>query len=175
MYGVSFTDLALTFPLIRGGGAFLVCVGLGIVAGCIAGRKWLIHGLIAGAAVGVVVMAVGGITKAAFDGIGYPTWWQWAFLVLGVLVEGYLVNLVVERFGDRTASSFWLWMLFVVGVHFLILAGSHGPICGVLGLACMLNAWIGIKLKSATYLRYWAIDGLLKIGAGTSMVALSYA
>lgn len=168
------TDLATTFPLMRGGGAFLGVIGLGIAAGSFAGQKLRIGLLIAGAATGVVVMAVGGITKIAFDGIGYPTWWQWAFLGLGVLVEGYLVNVVVERVPDQRSTRFWLWILFVVGVHFLILTGSHGPVCGLLGLACMLNAWIGLQRKATSSNGYWLTDGLLKIGAGSSMVALSY-
>lgn len=169
---------ALTFPLQRGGGAFLVCVGLGILVGCLAARlanrKYLLYGLIGGAALGVIVMAVGGATKIIFDGIGYPAWWQWAFLGLGVLVEGYLVNLVVEKNPDRTGKQFWLWMLFVVGVHFLVLTGSHGPICGILGLLCMINAWIGLQSKTPDYLRFWAIDGALKVAAGATMLALSY-
>lgn len=156
----------------------MIAVGLGILIGCLAARlmnrKYLLYGLIGGAALGVVVMAVGGATKIIFDGIGYPTWWQWAFLGLGVLIEGYLVNVVVEKNPDRTGRRFWLWMLFVVGVHFLVLTGSHGLICGILGLLCMVNAWVGLKSKSNGYLQFWAIDGVLKISAGVSMVVLSY-
>lgn len=168
------SELAQHFPLQRGGGAFLIAVGLGIAGGAVAGRRGLIPGLIGGAALGVVAMAIGGITKVAFDGLGYPSWLQWAVLGLGVLVEGDLVNRVVEGNPDRDSRQFWLKMLFVVGVHFLVLTGSHGPICGVLGLACMLNAWLGLRSTKPGYLRYWLVDGLLKIAAGTAMVVTSY-
>ncbi|MFG1819707.1 hypothetical protein ACGFIF_38515 [Kribbella sp. NPDC049174] len=42
-----FTDLtgmARTFPLMRGGGALLVLVGLGLVVGGVGGRRWLLPG-----------------------------------------------------------------------------------------------------------------------------------
>lgn len=162
------------FPLMRGGGAFLVAVGLGILVGSLGSRRFRIVSLIAGAALGVVVMGVGGATKIIFDGIGYPEWWQWAVLGVAFLAEGYLVNVVVEKNPDRDSREFWMWMLFVVGAHFLVLTASHGPICGALGLVCMANALIGLRSKKVPFRAFWAIDGVLKIAAGTSMVAVSY-
>lgn len=164
------------FPLVRGGGGFLVSIGLGILVGALGrSRRFRIVALIAGAALGVVVMAVGGVTKIIFEGIGYPEWWQWAVLGLAVLVEGYLVNLVVERNLDRDSRSFWMWMLFVVGAHFLVLTASHGVICGTLGLVCMANALVGLRSTRIPFRVFWAIDGVLKMGAGTTMIAVSYA
>jgi hypothetical protein len=48
--------LAETFPLMRGGGAFLVAIGLGIVVGSFGSRRWRTVNLIIGAAVGVLIM-----------------------------------------------------------------------------------------------------------------------
>jgi hypothetical protein len=164
------------FPLVRGGGGFLVAVGFGILVGSLGrSRRFRIVALIVGAAVGVAGMAVGGATKIIFDGIGYPEWWQWAVLGLAVLIEGYLVNVVVEKNPDRDSRSFWMWMAFVVGAHFLVLTASHGPICGALGLACMANAYIGLRSRRVPFRVFWAIDGVLKIAAGSGMVAVSYA
>ena len=163
------------FPLVRGGGAFLVAVGLGILVGSFGSRRFRIVCLIAGAALGVVVMGVGGATKVIFADIGYPQWWQWAVLGAAFLVEGYLVNVVVEKNPDRASRPFWMWMAFVVGAHFLVLTASHGPICGVLGLVCMANALIGLRVTRVPFRVFWAIDGALKIVAGSSMVAVSYA
>jgi hypothetical protein len=38
----------------------------------------------------------------------------------------------------------------------------------------MLNAWIGLKSRTPDYVRFWAIDGALKVAAGATMVALTY-
>lgn len=172
-----FTDLtgmARTFPLMRGGGALLVLVGLGLVVGGIGGRRWLLPGLITGAALAVVVMMVGGITKTIFEGLGYPAIYQYVAFGIGVVVEVGLVNLVVAKVPDRDSREFWLWILLVVGVHFLILAFSHGPICGLLGLLCIINAGIGLLVPGIPYRVLWISDGVLKIAAGSTMVWLSY-
>lgn len=166
-------DMADTFPLMRGGGLFLIAVGLGIVVGSLGGHRWLIPGLISGAALGVAAMAAGGITKWIFEGLPYPQWWHWAVLGAAFLLEGFLVSQVVERFSTQT-HQFWLWMLFIVGVHFLVLVFSHGPICGLLGVACMANALIGLRLANPPVTLFWGIDGALKVVAGAAMVLLSF-
>ena len=157
----------------RGGGLFLVAVGLGITVGALAGRRWLIPFLIGGAALGVVAMAVGGATKWIFAGLPYPQWWHWAVLGVAFVLEGFLVSQVVERF-SMDSRQFWLWMLFVVGVHFLVLFFSHGPICGLLGLVCLVNAVIGLRTPNVPVTTFWGIDGVLKVLAGAAMVVLSF-
>ena len=169
------TDMPQVFPLMRGGGAFLAAIGLGILIGAFGNRRFRTIALIAGAALGVAVMAVLGATKIAFDGLPYPQWWQWAFLGLAFVVEGWLVSIVVRRIPDIESRRFWLWMLFIVGAHFLILLPSHGPICGLLGVVCMGNALIGLQLKEVDFRLFWGLDGVLKIIAGTVMVLVSLA
>ncbi|HWL01085.1 MAG TPA: DUF6609 family protein [Microbacteriaceae bacterium] len=170
-----FADLAQSFPLMRGGGAFLVAVGLGIVVGAFGSRRWRIVALIVGAGVGVVIMAVGGATKLIFAGLPSPAIWQWVVLGVAFLVEGYLVSVVVRKFPDLDSRPFWMWMLFIVGAHFLILGFSHGPICALLAVLCMVNALIGLRATSVDYRVFWGIDGALKIVGGASMIAISYA
>jgi hypothetical protein len=169
------TELPITFPLMRGGGAFLATIGLGILVGAFGRRRWRTVSLIVGAGLGVAVMAVAGATKIAFDGIGYPAIWQWIVLGVAFVVEGWLVSIVVRRIPDLESRRFWLWMLVIVGAHFLILLPSHGPICGALALLCMLNAAIGLRAPTVDFRVFWAIDGVLKIGAGVAMVLVSYA
>jgi hypothetical protein len=168
-------DLAELFPLMRGGGAFLALIGLGILVGAFGGRRWRVVWLIAGAALGITAMAVGGATKLIFAGLPMPAIWQWAVLGVAFLVEGYLVSVVVRKFPDLDSRQFWMWMLFIVGAHFLILTASHGPVCGALALLCMGNALIGLRATSIDFRLFWAIDGALKIAAGAVMIALSYA
>jgi hypothetical protein len=167
------TELAMTFPLMRGGGMFLVSIGAGIIVGGIGPRSWLTPSLIAGAALGVIIMAVGGATKLSFAGLGTPPLYQWIVLGVAFLVEGYLVYLVSDRntFGSR---EFWLWMLVVVAAHFLILTFSHGPLCGILAIVCLVNAVVGLRATSVDFQVFWTIDGVVKVLAGASMVALTY-
>ena len=168
-------DLAQAFPLMRGGGAFLAVIGLGILVGSFGNRRFRTVSLIVGAALGVVIMAVGGATKLIFAGLPYPAIWQWIVLGLAFVVEGWLVSIVVRKFPDLDSRQFWMWMLVIVGAHFLILGFSHGPICALLALLCMGNALLGLRLKSIDFRVFWAIDGVLKLGAGVAMVAVSYA
>lgn len=161
------------FPLMRGGGAFLVAIGLGIMVGAFGSRKWRVAWLIAGAATGMLIMSIGGATKLIFAGLPYPPIWQWVVLAMAFLVEGYLVSVVVRKFPDDS-REFWMWMLFIVGAHFLMLGASHGPICALLAVVCMINAWIGLKSTAVDYRVFWGVDGGLKILAGAVMVVLSY-
>jgi hypothetical protein len=168
------TDMAELFPLMRGGGAFLVAIGLGILIGSFGSRRWRVIWLIAGAAVGILIMAVGGATRLIFDDGVRPPVWQWVVLGIAFLVEGYLVSVVVRKFPDMDSRPFWMWMLFIVGAHFLILGLSHGPVCALLAFVCMVNAVIGLRSTQVDLRVFWAIDGVLKIIGGAVMVAMSY-
>ena len=161
------------FPLMRGGGAFLIAIGFGILVGSFGSRKFRIVCLIAGAALGVAAMAVGGATKVIFAGLPTPPIWQWVVLGVAFLVEGYLVSVVVTKHPDLDSRKFWMWMLFIVGAHFLILGASHGPICAILAIVCMVNALIGLRATRVDYRVFWGIDGVLKILAGAAMIWLS--
>lgn len=170
-----FARMPELFPLMRGGGAFLVLIGLGILAGaCTRVRRTRLVWLIVGAGLGVVVMAVGGATKIIFAGLPYPMIWQWVVLGLAFLVEMGLVNIVLRKVPDWNSREFWLWILFIVGAHFLILGPSHGPVCFLLALACMANAAIGLRLRDADVRIFWGVDGVLKIIGGALMVVLSF-
>jgi hypothetical protein len=167
--------LADAFPLMRGGGAFLIAIGLGILVGAAGSRRWRTVSLIVGAGIGVIIMAVGGATKLIFAGLPQPQIWQWIVLGVAFLVEGYLVSVVVRKNPDIESRSFWMWMLFIVGAHFLILGLSHGPVCAALAIVCMLNAWLGLRSTTVDFRVFWAVDGTLKIIAGALMIAISYA
>lgn len=168
-------DLAESFPLMRGGGAFLVAIGLGIAVGALGSRKWRLVWLIIGAGVGVLVMAIGGATKIIFAGLPYPPIWQWVVLGLAYLAEVLLINVLLRKVPDTASRPFWLWILFIVGAHFLILGFSHGPISAVIAVLCMVNALIGLRVTAVDLRVFWAVDGAIKIAGGATMVALSYA
>src|SRR5690554_7895545 len=97
LWNAIWIEMPQTFPLLRGGGVFLALVGLGILVGALGGRRWYVPALITGAALGVVAMAVGGITRWIFAGTTTPGIWPWVVLGVAFVVEGYLVSQVVER------------------------------------------------------------------------------
>ncbi len=169
-----FTNMPEYFPLMRGGGAFLALIGLGIVVGAFGTIRWRFTWLLIGFWLGIAAMAIGGITKLIFAGLPYPAVWQIVVLGFAFVVEFALVGIVVRRVKDTTSREFWLWILFIVGVHFLVLGPSHGPICLLLALLCMANALIGLRLKTVDFRVFWAIDGVLKLVAGAAMLVLSY-
>jgi hypothetical protein len=169
-----FNGIAQTYPLMRGGAVLFILVGLGIVIGGIGGRRWLLPSLIISAVVAVTAMAVLSATKLIFAGLGLPSIYQWIIMAAGFGVEILLVNYVVLTITDRNSRRFWLWMLVVVGAHFLIFTFSHGPLAGLLGVVCIINASIGLRLKNIDYRVFWVIDGLLKIGFGVWMLLLTY-
>src|SRR6267142_4141164 len=62
------------FPMIRSGGLFVSCVGLGIVTGAILGEKYLLVPLIAGAAIAIIAQSV--LRSRLARGFGRPTRFQ---------------------------------------------------------------------------------------------------
>jgi hypothetical protein len=167
------TNVAHTYPLMRGGAILFILVGLGIIVGGLGGRRWLLPSLITGAILAVGTMMILSITKIIFIGLGQPAVYQWVVMGIGFAVEFGLVNYVVFTIPDRTSRRFWLWMLFVVGAHFLIFTFSHGPLAGLLGLLCMANALVGLRLENIDYRIFWVADGCMKLGVGIWMLLLT--
>lgn len=167
-------NMAQAYPLMRGGGVLFILVGLGVIIGGIGGRRWMLPTLIAGAAVAVTALAVLSATKLIFAGLGSPPLYQWIVMGVGFVVEILLINYVVFTITDRESRRFWLWILAAVGAHFLVFTFSHGPLAGLLGVLCIVNAVIGLRLKNVNYRVFWVIDGILTTGVGLWMVLLSY-
>lgn len=166
--------LAHHYPLMRGGAVLFILVGMGIVIGGFGGRRWMLGWLIGGAAAAVLTMAALSITKVIFAGLGKPTIAQWFIMGLGFLVEFFLVNCVVFAIKNHDSRQFWLWMLFVVGAHFLIFTFSHGPLAGLLGVLCMANALLGLQLRTVDVHIFWIIDGIMKLALGGLMLVATF-
>jgi hypothetical protein len=66
--------------------------------------------------------------------------------------------------------AFWLWILLVVGSHFLIIAMAQGPLMLLLGGLCILNAIAGLLLPDVPLAIFWFIDGILKMIFGALML-----
>lgn len=167
-----FENMAQTFPLMRGGGVFFVFVGLGIALGALLGKRRILPALIAGGVLAILSQAL--LSKLLFAGLGRPTLLHYVAIAIGLAVEMALVTLVVSKIPDRKSRQFWLWMLWVVGVHLVIFGFSHGPLSALLGLFCIINATGGLLLPTLEYRWVWLVDGLLKIAIGSLMVWFTF-
>ena len=158
-----------SYPMMRGAGLFVLLVGLGITIGGMLGRKYIVPMLIAGGVLAILsqIVQVKGFTN--FGGI--PTQAQFYALYIGIAFEVVLIGLVVYFIRDRSSRRFWLWILLVVGLHFIVLAYAQGPPLLLLGLLSIVNAIVGLRMTNVSYLKFWVSDGVLKIAIGAWMLS----
>ncbi|WP_336208554.1 DUF6609 family protein [Nonomuraea sp. LPB2021202275-12-8] len=152
------------YPLIRGGGLFLLGVGTGFLLSWIFAKYWLpfvIGGFVAG--------FVGSGLSALLPSLGTPSFAQIAGLVGSFLLEMGLIFLVLSRTKGADDRTILLWILLVVGAHFVTMGLAHGPLISILGVLTMANAYAGLKLKAALPV-FGVIDALLKFGFGAVML-----
>jgi drug/metabolite transporter (DMT)-like permease len=119
------------FPMIRSGGLFVLFVGLGIVTGAILGENHFLVPLLVGA--GVAFAAQNVFRNRLVRPLGTPTRTQVAAIVGAIVLEIILTGIVAYAFDFRQTRSFWLWILLVVGSHFLIIAAAQGRLLLILG------------------------------------------
>jgi hypothetical protein len=154
------------FPLIRGGGLFLIVAGLAIVAGAFAFRaRYPIFGL--GAAIGGALTALYAAPLAA--PYGKPDMLQLASLAGAVALEmAFLVTVLRAQrtVGERDTM---LGILTVVGGHFVLMAPAFGPIVLALAGASVLNVLLALLWRGYPDPLVWAVDGVLKAVAGAMM------
>lgn len=161
-------EFAHPFPLIRGGGLFLISVGLGFLIGWMIPRYW-VPLAVGGFVTGGILSSFGSLLAPP---LGVPTVTQIAALIGAIIFEIVLIIYVNKRFSDDERKLI-LSILIVVGLHFLIMGISYGPLMAVLGILTVGNAWIGLRYLPQLSLRTFGIvDSLLKIAFGIWMVAL---
>lgn len=152
------------YPLRPAGGAFLVCVGLGLIGAIAFSGPALVsyNVFYAGAAAGVIALCF-----ARRLSTGSPTRLQIAALAVAVLLEVVLLVAQGRLLPRGTAENVrWLWVLAIVGVHFLPMAISFGPRFALLGVACILNAALGLLAPRVPFDVSGLVDGALKVGFG---------
>lgn len=163
--------MPLMFPMIRAGGLFILVMGAGVILGGLCPRRRMAM-LIAGGASATlaIVLAANVLTRP----LGVPTRLQFWALAAAIALEIVLIRVVVARYKRRGERPFLLAILFVVGLHFLPMALTFGPLCAALGLCAMANAAIAFRSSRDILVnRVWLIDGALKMGFGALMFAVT--
>ncbi|GAA4559187.1 DUF6609 family protein [Planotetraspora kaengkrachanensis] len=155
------------YPLIRGGGLFLIFVGLGFLLGWIVPKIW-IPSAIAGGAVGLTASGL----SALLPSLGTPSIVQISALVFSFLVELGLIAFVLTRFKEADQRTQILAILLVVGLHFIIMGPAHGPLMALLGVVTVANALLGMRIIALPLRIFGVVDGLLKFGFGMVMLLL---
>lgn len=155
------------YPLIRCGGLFLICVGIGLLLAWGVERLW-IPLAIAG---GVAGLAASGLSARPLS-LGAPSAAHVVALVGAVVVEMSLIAYVAVKFRGSDWRVLILSVLLVVGLHFLIMGLAYGPPFAALGVLTMINAGVGLRVRAAPVRAVGLVDGLLKIVFGVWMLAL---
>ncbi len=154
------------FPLIRGGGLFLLTAGASIVIGAFRFRaRYAIFAV--GAAIGGVATSLLAAPLAA--PFGPPDLFQVLSLVVAVAVEAALLTPVVRGLSTHGERETTLAILTIVGGHFLLMAPAFGPLIVFLAGASVLNTLAGMLLREYPIAWLWALDGTLKISFGALM------
>ncbi len=157
---------AEAFPLIRGGGLFLIIVGIAIIAGAFFFRmRYPIFGV--GAAIASGLTAVFAAALAA--PYGAPSLIQLASLAIAVALEMILLVRALSSSRAYEDRETMLAILTIVGAHFVLMSPAFGPLMIVLAGASVLNVLLALLVRTYASPLVWAIDGALKAGVGALM------
>ena len=156
-------------PMRYSGGAFLMCIGTGLLLGAFyrsgAGLGW---GLILGAALGAFALLRARRAAAPFWGAASRPQIRIMLLAVGGEMLAFFLLGASGFFQVTSPAMAWETALTIVGVHFLVMRWSHGPLMLRLGL-CVL-AWLGIGHALHLPLPLMAVgDGLIKLVFGFIM------
>jgi hypothetical protein len=156
------------YPMARGSGAFLVCIGLGLILAVIWAGDDPVNLRIFGISAILGAVAIP-IVRKIFP-LGRPKALHVFAMIGSVALELCLFWLVFSRLPKDTQPQIrWLWALLLVGLHLIPMGLALGKRVVILGSACIAVA--ACALFSGLLPFTWAIvvDGILKVGFGASM------
>ena len=157
------------YPMLRGSGTFLVCIGLGLVCAIAFSGPALINYTIFYTGAGLGVAALFGSRRLSKV---RPSRVQILALCAAVLLELVLIIASARVLPHGTPEQVrWLWVSIIVGVHFVPMAVAFGPRMLVLGLLCIGNGAAGLLVPHVPYEYFGVFDGLLKISFGVWSLA----
>jgi hypothetical protein len=152
------------YPLIRGGGLFLMGVGTGFLLCWIFPKYWIPFA-IGGGVAGII----GSGLSALLPSLGSPSAIQLIALIGSMVLELGLIYLAITRYKDAGERKLLMAILFVVGLHFITMGLAHGPLIAILGVLATANAAIGFNAEKIDWRVFGVIDALLKLGFGLWM------
>jgi uncharacterized protein DUF6609 len=156
--------MAAAYPMARRGGLFLVLIGAALIAAIALGRDALVSYPVFFAGTGLAIVSLF-VSRRLSD--GRPTRAQLVALAAAIALEVVLFALLPRVLPLGTPEhTRWLWALMIVGVHFLPMAVSFGPLFLLLGGACISNAALGLLLPEVPFALFGVIDGVLKLFVG---------
>jgi hypothetical protein len=159
------------FPMIRAGGLFIFIMGVGVLLGGLWPRRRMAMLIAGGAAATVAIILTANVLTRP---LGVPTRIQFWALAAAIVLEMVLIRVVVARYKRAGERPFLLAILWVVGLHFLPMAITFGPLCALLGLFAMANAVMGLRVwRDISLNRIWIVDGVLKLFFGSLMFAVA--
>lgn len=159
------------FPMIRGGGLFILIMGIGVILGGLWPRRRMAMLIAGGAGATLAIILAADLLARP---LGVPSRFQFWALAAAIALEIVLIRIVVARYKHAGERQFLLAILFVVGLHFLPMAITFGPLCAALGLCAMANAAIAWRTsRDISVNRVWIIDGALKLSFGALMFAVA--
>lgn len=145
------------YPLVRSGGLFLLLIGAGII----------IDTALKGAFLVGTLFAVLSLMFSKVLSFGKPTISQLAALAVAIVLEIVLLIIMVNVLpADISRHIRLMWVLIIVGIHFLPMAVCFGPRLLIIGLLCIVNGLIGLILNNLPSDLLLLIDGVLKVGFG---------
>lgn len=145
------------YPLVRSGGLFLILIGAGIV----------IDVALSGAFIVGTVFAIISLMFAKVLSFGKPTRIQIVALAFAIILEIVLLIIMVNVLPAGIAVPVRLmWVLMIVGVHFLPMAVCFGPRFAIVGVLCIVNGLAGLILSNVSSDLFLLVDGILKVGFG---------
>ena len=152
------------YPMARRGGLFLVLIGASLIAAIALGGDELVSYPVFFAGLGLAVVSLF-VSGRLSD--GRPTRAQLLALAVALALEVVLFAILPRVLPPGTSEPVrWLWVLMIVGVHFLPMAVSFGPLFLLLGGACISNAALGLLLPEVPFELFGFVDGALKLLVG---------
>jgi hypothetical protein len=117
------------WPMQTGGGTFLTCVGLGLLAGGLAGGSAILVGLVAGALAGFISIPLA--VRFARGRFGRPTRVNIVvmWIAIGAEIAAFLAASKLGWFRHGFDFMAAAVALTIVALHFIIMRWSHGPGC----------------------------------------------
>lgn len=146
------------YPLVRSGGLFLVLIGAGIIIDVVLNGAFIVG----------TALAMISLMFAKVLSFGKPTRIQVVALVFAIVLEIVLFIILANVLPEDIAFPVRLmWILIIVGMHFLPMAVCFGPRFAIAGILCIINGFVGLMVSEVSSDLFLLVDGVLKFGFGS--------